>query len=74
MLLSDRFTDLALRSTVDTVINRLAASDSIRRIIRGLYDYPAYSEFLGEYLAPDIWIPRFPLIIVISQPGPTAST
>lgn len=36
------------------MLNRLAASDSIRRIIRGLYDYPAYSEFLGEYLAPDM--------------------
>ncbi len=48
------FTDLAPRSTVDTVLNRLAAAETIRRIIRGLFDYPRYSELLGELLAPDM--------------------
>lgn len=48
------FTDIAPRSTVDTVLNRLAASGSIRRILRGLYEYPRYSELLGERLAPDM--------------------
>lgn len=48
------FIDLGPRSTVDTALNRLAESDTIRRVLRGLYDYPIYSGFLGEYLAPDM--------------------
>ena len=48
------FADLAPRSTVDTALNRLAEAGTIRRILRGLYDYPTYSDFLGEYLAPDM--------------------
>ena len=48
------FIDLGPRSTVDTSLNRLAELGTIRRILRGLYDYPIYSDFLGEYLAPDM--------------------
>lgn len=48
------FTDLAPRSTVDTALNRLIESGIIRRVLRGVYDYPTYSDFLGEYLAPDM--------------------
>lgn len=48
------FTDLASRSAVDSALKRLALSGIIRRILRGLYDYPSYSELLGEYLAPDM--------------------
>lgn len=48
------FSDLAPRSTVDTSLNRLAEEGTIRRILRGLYDYPRYSELLGELLAPDM--------------------
>jgi hypothetical protein len=48
------FADLAPRSTLDTALNRLAQEGTIRRILRGLYDYPRYSELLGELLAPDI--------------------
>jgi hypothetical protein len=48
------FTDLALRSAVDSALKRLAYAGTIRRVLRGLYDYPIYSDFLGEYLAPDM--------------------
>jgi len=48
------FTDLASRSAVDSALKRLASTGTIRRILRGLYDYPTYSDFLGEYLAPDM--------------------
>jgi hypothetical protein len=48
------FSDLGLRSTIDTVLNRAAAEGTIRRIMRGLYDYPAYSELLGTVIAPDM--------------------
>lgn len=47
------FTDLASRSAVDSALKRLARTGTIRRIVRGLYDYPAYSDLLGEHLAPD---------------------
>ncbi|MEX2443044.1 MAG: DUF6088 family protein [Alkalispirochaeta sp.] len=48
------FTDLASRSAVDSALKRLASTGTIRRILRGLYDYPTYSDFLGEHLAPDM--------------------
>jgi hypothetical protein len=48
------FTDFASRSAVDSILKRLASAGTIRRILRGLYDYPTYSDFLGETLAPDI--------------------
>ena len=34
-------------------LSTLARSGKIRRIRRGLYDYPSYSELLGSLLAPD---------------------
>lgn len=48
------FSDLGQRSTIDTVLNRAAQDGTIRRILRGLYDYPVYSEKLGSEIAPDI--------------------
>lgn len=41
------------RSTVDWVLYKLVASGTIRRVCRGVYDYPKYSELLQQQLGPD---------------------
>ena len=41
------------RSTVDWVFYNLVASGTIRRVYRGIYDYPKYSELLEQELSPD---------------------
>ncbi len=48
------FLDLCNRALVDKALSNLAAEGMIRRIGRGLYDYPRNSELLGEQLSPDI--------------------
>ncbi len=40
--------------SVDKALSLLAAKKKIRRIARGLYDYPKYSELLAQELSPDI--------------------
>jgi hypothetical protein len=47
------FLDLGNRGAVDMALSALANSGKIRRIQRGLYDYPKASELLGGTLAPD---------------------
>ena len=47
------FLDLGTRGAVDMALSTLARSGQIRRISRGLYDYPRHSELLGGLLAPD---------------------
>lgn len=41
------------RSTVDWALYKLVASGTIRRVYRGVYDYPKYSELLRQPLSPD---------------------
>ncbi len=41
------------RSTVDWVLYKLVAAGTIRRVCRGVYDYPKYSELLQQQLGPD---------------------
>lgn len=41
------------RSSVDWALSKLVAAGTIRRIGRGIYDYPKYSELLQAALAPD---------------------
>jgi hypothetical protein len=41
------------RSTVDWALYKLVAAGTIRRIGRGIYDYPKFSELLKQPLAPD---------------------
>ncbi len=41
------------RSTIDWVLAELLASGTIRRVYRGVYDYPKYSELLQQSLSPD---------------------
>jgi predicted transcriptional regulator of viral defense system len=45
--------DLAEPDTVKKSLQRLEQAGLIRRLMRGVYDYPAYSNFLKEYVAPD---------------------
>lgn len=42
------------RQQADNLLSDLSAQGKIRRIARGMYDYPKYSEFLGKELSPDI--------------------
>lgn len=48
------FLDLAGRPTVDSALHRLMQRGEIRRVIRGIYDYPRFSKLLAEPLSPDI--------------------
>jgi hypothetical protein len=41
------------RAQVDNALSDLTKEDKIRRIYRGMYDYPKYSELLGQKLSPD---------------------
>lgn len=47
-----QFLDFGSRGAVDMAISRLAQSNAIRRIGRGLYDYPRLHDTLGA-LSPD---------------------
>lgn len=42
------------RSQADNLLSELVKKGKIRRIARGIYDYPKYSELLQKTLGPDI--------------------
>lgn len=48
------FNGLGTRSAIDVALYRLLARGTIRRVIRGIYDYPKFSEALARELSPDI--------------------
>jgi hypothetical protein len=48
------FCDIASEITVRSALYRLKQRNIIRAILLGIYDYPKYSEFLQEFMAPDI--------------------
>ncbi len=48
------FSDLGTRSSIDVALHRLVAKETIRRVIRGIYDSPMYSERLKQTLSPDM--------------------
>ena len=48
------FLDLGGRPTVDSALHRLEKRGEIRRVIRGVYDYPRFSKLLNQHLSPDI--------------------
>lgn len=48
------FADLGSRSAVDLALHRREKEGLIRRAIRGIYDYPRYSEVLDKSVSPDI--------------------
>jgi hypothetical protein len=42
------------RTQADNLLSELLKDGKIRRVSRGVYDYPKYSEFLGQNVTPDI--------------------
>ena len=48
------FSGFGTRTGVDVALHRLLTRGSIRRVIRGIYDYPKHSEKLARELSPDI--------------------
>ncbi len=48
------FLDLASRGTVDMTLAALLSDGTIRRLARGLYDYPRQSKLLETPAAPDL--------------------
>ena len=48
------FADLGARSTIDSALHRREHEGIIRRVIRGIYDYPRHSKVLGGLTSPNI--------------------
>lgn len=48
------FSDLGSTEAIDQSLSRLAKAGRVRRVLRGLYDFPKYSSFLEKDLSPDI--------------------
>ena len=44
---------LGTRSAIDVALHRLREKGVIRRVIRGIYDYPRFSKLLNGDLSPD---------------------
>ena len=40
-------------TNIEKALSTLARKGTIRRVYRGMYDYPKYSELLGRQLSPD---------------------
>ncbi len=49
------FLDLGTRAAVDQALSRLAASGRLRRLARGLYDYPRVSRVLNRPVPPRVY-------------------
>lgn len=50
---SKDFLDIGSRASVDQTLSTLAKAGEIRRIARGIYDYPKVNTALGGQLSPD---------------------
>lgn len=48
------FSDLGRSGAIDIALHRLLKAGKIRRICRGIYDYPQCSKLLQQTLSPDI--------------------
>lgn len=48
------FVDLGSAPAIDQSLSRLTKTQKIRRVMRGIYDYPKYSKLLSKHLGPDI--------------------
>ena len=48
------FADLGARSAIDSALHRREHEGLIRRVIRGIYDYPRHSKALGGPTSPNI--------------------
>ena len=47
------FTDLGSRQSIDVSLHRLRRAERIRRVARGIYDYPKFSDYLNQMMSPD---------------------
>ena len=54
VFITSDFLDLANTSAINKALSRLAADGVIRRVVRGVYDRPAFSELLHEHATPDM--------------------
>ncbi len=48
------FSTFGSRSAIDVTLHRLLKKGTIRRVIRGIYDYPVYSKVLKTEMSPDM--------------------
>ena len=48
------FADIGSRGALDKSLQRLASQGTIRRVIRGIYEYPAQSKQLNTTFRPDV--------------------
>jgi hypothetical protein len=48
------FADLGSRSAIDLALHRREKEGLIRRVLRGIYDYPRFSRVLEKPVSPDI--------------------
>lgn len=48
------FSHLGSRSAIDVSLHRLWKKGKIRRVLRGLYDYPRFSTLLDQKLSPNL--------------------
>jgi hypothetical protein len=48
------FADLGSRSAIDLALHRREKEGLIRRVLRGIYDYPRFSRVLAKLVSPDI--------------------
>jgi hypothetical protein len=48
------FADLGSRSAIDLALHRRGKEGLIRRVLRGVYDYPRFSQVLEKPVSPDI--------------------
>ena len=48
------FPNLGPRSSIDSSLYKLEGSNKIRRVLRGIYDYPRFSDFLKKSVSPDL--------------------
>lgn len=48
------FLSIGSRETVDQTLSRLAKAGVVRRLARGLYDYPRVNKRLGISISPDV--------------------
>lgn len=54
VFITSDFFDIADTPAVNKALSRLAENGTIRRVIRGVYDRPHFSELLQEYAAPSM--------------------
>ncbi len=52
IFLTSDFTDLASSDAANKALLRLEEAGLVRRILFGVYEYPEYNDFLGEYIEP----------------------